>query len=208
MRALTRTRGVMDVLVGFRSDAKSTAVVENGRAVPTEHTAINKWRGKDRHVYLRYNKGAIVSSDVFPSAADDDRQEVPEELKKSTVDPLTAALSLMVAAGADKGCADQIPVFDGRRRYDLVCTASAEASEAAGTVFQRSYLFSIVAGRQKHPFWPQSKTPKALTLWFEKVDPRLPPIVVRIAARSGLIGYSVSLNRLRIDGQDLQFTSR
>ncbi len=197
MNANTRTRGLMDLLVGFRSAAGSTAIVEAGKPVPVVHTADNKWRGKNRHVYLHYEKGAIVSADVVPSAAKDDRLPVPADLQKSTVDPVTAALSLMIAAETGRGCADLIPVFDGRRRYEFSCAPSEASVEPAeeGTTFRRAYLFRILAGRQKHPFWPQSKTPKALSLWFAQLDPRLPPIIVKIAARSGLIGYSVQTRK-------------
>lgn len=201
MSANTRTRGVMDMLVGFRSVANSTAVVEDAKPVSITHDAENKWRGKNRHVHLRYEKGEVSSVDVAPTAEQDDRDPISPELEKSTVDPLTAALALMIAAQSPKGCADAVPVFDGRRRYEFTC--APPSSDAPGSEPMRgAYLFSILAGRQKHPFWPQSKTPKALSLWFAKVDPRLPPLVTKIAARSGLIGFSVRLERLRIDGRD------
>lgn len=204
MRADTRTRGVMDLLVGFRSAAESIAVMKDGQPVPSVHSAVNKWRGADRHVYLSYDQGAIVSSDVVPSPADDGRQPVPDELQKSTVDPLTAALSLMAGAAGETGCVDLIRVFDGRRRYEFSCQpVAADAKvDTESQIFRRAYLFKIIAGRQKHPFWPESKTPRTLSLWFARLDRRLPPIIVKIAARSGLIGYSVRLDKLRIDGQD------
>jgi len=203
MNAATRTRGIMDLLVGFRSAAGSTAVIENGRPVPVAHDADNKWRGKNRHVHLRYEKGEISSEDVVPAAQEDDRDPVSPELQKSTVDPISAALSLMIAAQSRQGCADLVSVFDGRRRYEFTCGPSQDDVAAADTdVFRRAYLFTIVAGRQKHPFWPQSKTPKALSIWFARIDPRLPPIVTKITARAGLVGFSVRLEKLRIDGQE------
>ncbi|MFZ1992136.1 MAG: DUF3108 domain-containing protein [Alphaproteobacteria bacterium] len=210
MVATTRTRGVMDMLVGFRSAAGSTAVIESGKPVPLAHDADNKWRGKSRHVHLRYDKGEISSADVAPTAEEDDRDPISSELQESTVDPISAALSLMIAAQSRKGCADLVPVFDGRRRYEFACTSGKDdvaASASDVDVFRRAYLFTIVAGRQKHPFWPQSKTPKAISLWFARIDPRLPPIVTKIAARAGLIGFSVRLEKLRIDGQETAIPS-
>jgi len=205
MIATTRTRGVMDMLVGFRSAAGSTAVIENGVPVPLSHDAENKWRGKSRHVHLRYDKGEISSEDVAPTAEKDDRDPIPPDLQKSTVDPISAALSLMIAAQSQKGCIDLVPVFDGRRRYEFTCVTGKDdvaASASDADMFRRAYLFTIVAGRQRHPFWPQSKTPKAVSLWFARIDPRLPPIITKITARAGLIGFSVRLEKLRIDGQE------
>jgi len=211
MHALTRTRGVMDMLVGFRSNAESTAVIERDKPVSISHDAENKWRGKDRHVRLRYDKGEITSADVVPSPEQDDRQPVAPELQKSTVDPLTAVLSLMFSANLPGGCAREVPVFDGRRRYEFACSPDEEVAASSSapnqSVVHRAYLFSIIAGRQKHPFWPQSKTPRTLSVWFGRIDSRLPPIVTKIAARSGLIGYSVRLDKLTIDGKTLAVPS-
>jgi hypothetical protein len=50
--------------------------------------------------------------------------EVPAEEKKSTLDPLSAVMMITsgVMADANNPCGYTAPVFDGRRRYDLVMT--------------------------------------------------------------------------------------
>ena len=204
VEAKTRTRGLLDTLVGFRSTAETTAILDEGSAVPISHDVDNIWRGKSRYVHLRYDKGAIATVDIYPSAADEDRDPVPDEERSDTVDPVTASLRMMLAAREGAGCLDHLQVFDGRRRYDFHCIDEVGGSVKLGDPpWLHNYTFRQIRGRQRHPFWSASKYPKKLTVWFAQPDDRLPPLIVRIASKAGIANLAIRLAGLTIDGQEV-----
>ena len=51
---------------------------------------------------------------------DGDREQVPDDLRQGTVDPITASAEVAQRLAATGSCAGVVPIFDGLRRYDLV----------------------------------------------------------------------------------------
>jgi hypothetical protein len=203
VHASTRTRGLIDTLVHFRSEALSRGTIKAGAPRPLAHNATNRWRGKDRRVSLNYSVSAI-EADVAPDAQKDDRDPVPPAAWVATTDPITAAFRLMLGASGPAPCTARIAVFDGRRRYDLVATdAGLKApNHAAPGVEDRVCRVAYVslAGRSRNPWWPRRREPKEAELWFRAVDSRLPPVAVVARASAGPVPIAIRLTLLSIDG--------
>jgi hypothetical protein len=135
--AETRSAGLIDYLIGFRSRAVSEGRQVGGTPHPTRHEVDNTWMGKPRSVRIRYADGAPSPHSrrdtpetvtIAPSPEVDERDPVPLDARVGAVDPLTAALRVtMIAAGPEgdgeslmrSTCVGAVPVFDGRRRYDI-----------------------------------------------------------------------------------------
>lgn len=76
--------------------------------------------GKKRQlVGLRFGEKGPLGVESQPPY--DTRFPIPDEMKSSALDPLSGVASLMVGAAAnpETPCATNVPVYDGRRRYDL-----------------------------------------------------------------------------------------
>jgi len=122
-RLAMATTGLVERLTGFRGELKSESRNGGDRPAPLAFDSFTRTDRATRQVEIRYDDdGRVVDLATFKR---DKRQdsEVPEALRHDTVDPLTA---LSVVRGWLHGVRDDVPastvvpVFDGRRRYDLV----------------------------------------------------------------------------------------
>lgn len=75
--------------------------------------------GKDKWLQIAYADG-LPTVDGDPLPADERRQQVDERTRQGTQDPLTAVLSLVLQVAAKGDCDGTAPIFDGRRRFDVI----------------------------------------------------------------------------------------
>lgn len=193
VEAQTRSRGLVDALVGFRSKARSEGALIPEGPQPREHRADNEWRGEPREVRITYAEDGPVAS-ASPPAEEDDRGPVPEALMRGTLDPLTAALKAALDAQAGSPCEGRLEVFDGRRRYAL---EFAERAPAEGGLHCRLRLERI-AGMSHDPWLPIIQPIETAELWLARLRPDLPPIPHRLQADTAFGAAIVRLTA--IDG--------
>ena len=150
---------------------------------------------------------------VVTPAPEKERDVVPDALQQATVDPLTASL---LTVGTE--CRGLVPVFDGRRRYDL----RLEELPPATVPWSRGALYAGSARRcraiveARAGFWRDdprdSETPTTLDYWIASPGERLPPVPVYLelsgargtlgdrpheGARPGLAGWRRASHLLR-----------
>ena len=197
-----RSEGLIDRIVGFRSQASSQGQVLEGRPLPTLHRQDNSWFGEPRSVRLGFAAAGPQRIEVLPEAADDDRQPVPGDLLGGSIDPLSAALlaGIEVAPeGAATPCRFVLPIFDGRRRYDITFKPerweSIEGPFFKGRARRCSALTRRIAGFSRNPWLPRTEEPEAGHVWFARLAPATLPIVVRLEADIGLGSLVVHLVR-------------
>jgi hypothetical protein len=78
--------------------------------------------GDDSHwVQLAYADG-MPSVDADTNLEKKKREPVEDALKQDSVDPLTGLLSLVLQVAGAGSCEGLVPVFDGRRRFDVSLT--------------------------------------------------------------------------------------
>lgn len=109
-----RTEGLVRVLFPWSAEAVSDGRRDGPTLTPRRHTSDGVYRGERRHVRIEYAADGGVSSHIEPPPEVDARDRVPPDQQRDTIDPLTASL-----VAAHRGCAGRLPVFDGRRRYDM-----------------------------------------------------------------------------------------
>ena len=130
---------------------------------------------------------------IHPLPEVDDREIVPNDMRRNTIDPLSAALRAAYSAKTREdrlSCEDSIPVFDGRRRYDLVFK-DAGTEVIDGPYYDgvaRKCLASIrrIVGFSRDPFLPRSKDLEGGEIWFADLVPGWPPVPVRFKTDVGL----------------------
>jgi hypothetical protein len=88
---------------------------------PIQHLQRTNFQGQDRAVTLDYDgKGGFIDRTVVPDAHEDQRDPVPADLTLNTLDIVSGVLAGLRAVDRTGSCDGRVPVFDGRRRFDLI----------------------------------------------------------------------------------------
>lgn len=87
-------------------------------------------RQREREVVLRYGKDGLAEMTAEPPYDDGYGPGIYTSHRRDTLDPLSALL--MPISGSASPCERTIPVFDGRRRYDLKLSPDGEANMKIG----------------------------------------------------------------------------
>lgn len=128
LKSELRTRGLTDLFFrsvirshsagGFAADAAATDVAAT-LPLPRNFETASDGRWGARQVTIDYMDGDPHQVAANPPYNHDNRAPVSDELRRDTVDPQTAALLSIAAGAGEKSCGGSVPVFDGRRRYNL-----------------------------------------------------------------------------------------
>jgi hypothetical protein len=200
-----RSLGLVDVLIKFRSKSFSKGRVINNIVSPTLHEAHNMWRGDPRSVVMSYNDSGPDMVDVAPLPKDDDRLPVKEEMKLATVDALSAALVTSLSAMSEANrCNKSVPIFDGRRRYNIHVKGEAEQAVEgpvySGDAYRCKLKIERIAGHSRSPWMPQ-RDDESGDVWFARLAPAWTPIPVRFEADIGM--GSLVIHLVHASGSDI-----
>jgi len=188
---------LLRLLAGFTSRAESGGRTSLGEVTPLTHRADNVWVGEKRYVRNAYDEDGGVRADVLPSAADDGRDQVSDHQMAGTIDPLSAGFQASLRAGGAHACEGRLPVFDGRRRYDLHFRRLG-AEEISGPLYSGPALrchirIERIVGFSRHPWLPRAKSSDEAQIWFAPVVADLPPLPTRLRTDLGIGTAEVNL---------------
>ncbi|HYI72412.1 MAG TPA: DUF3108 domain-containing protein [Skermanella sp.] len=188
-----QTQGVLGTFFPWQTLARSDGRMNAGEAVPRTHKQTGTWRGKDRAVNLYYDGSGSVLAEVRPPDDPAEREPVPPEMVPGTTDPLSAVLSVAGAVAVGRGCSETVPVFDGRRRYDLTFQemgsrnlSPSKYSVFSGTAVQCQVTSKVLAGNWKKDggFASDDEKRKPVALMLARVVEGMPPMPVRLEGES------------------------
>lgn len=212
MSSKVRSSGLIDSLIGFRSEAVTRGLISARQVRPAQHRADNLWQGEPRFVRIAYGPKGPLEVSVNPLAEDDDRAAVAPGLRAATVDALSAAFAASLRAGApeDGGknrCRDTIAVFDGRRRYDIltrpVGPGDTEGPVYRGRALQCEIELHRIAGHSDSPWLPRSDQETG-RIWFAELSGDWPPIPVRFEIDILMGSVAIHLQGAKTTGLDLK----
>lgn len=127
---------------------------------PVEHAQVNNFQGKDRSVTLNYDgQGGFIDRKVVPDAQEDQRDAVPAEMTRNTLDIVSGVLAGLRAVDRTGSCASRAPVFDGRRRFDLVYSDDGHETldSSAVAIFSGETLKCAVKVEPVAGFWRKNQ---------------------------------------------------
>jgi hypothetical protein len=117
------TSGMIGKAIPWTIRIGSKGNVAGDTLQPIEHAQSSNFQGKDRSVVLSYDgKGGFIDRKIVPDAQEDQRDPVPPEMTRDTLDIVSGVLAGLRAVDRTGSCAAKVPVFDGRRRFDLIYT--------------------------------------------------------------------------------------
>ena len=202
VRADGHSRGLVDLLAGFVSEAVSEGRFGADGARPLRHRARNRFLGEDRLVALDYGPGGDIAAEVAPTAEQDEREAVPVADRRDTVDPLSAGLLAWRTVLQGGTCHADLRVFDGRRRYDLRFVEKGTARWQEGEADRPALLCELdierLAGFSENPWLPETRRIHTATVWLVRLADGQPPVPVRIESPQGMGSAVVRLTA--VDG--------
>jgi hypothetical protein len=198
-----RSLGLVDALIEFRSRSFSKGRVINNIVSPVLHEAHNMWRGDPRSVVMKYSDKGPDMVEVAPLPEDDDRLPVKEEMKRATVDALSAALITSLSAMTETNrCNKSVPIFDGRRRYNIHIKGEEEQAVEgpiySGDAYRCELKIERIAGHSRSPWMPQ-RDDESGEVWFARLAGAWTPIPVRFEADIGMGSLVIHLVHARGD---------
>ena len=211
-----RARGLLDWFSSWRGLAVSEGVIDPITGVtPTVHRNEGYFRGDARKLELIFNPDGthtLTVTDTEDVEDDDPKTPVPPDSLGGTVDPFSAIVSLAALLNNGAQCAGSIPIYDGRRRYDL------NLSPGDTKVFEAS-RYSIFSGtaeaclveidriggfrveRSKY-----SETARDRMVWVAAPLPGIAPIPVRLDIETDYGNLLAHLTAARYGGQEIALT--
>jgi hypothetical protein len=153
-----KVKGMMSVLINGQGSGTARGELKNGRLTPSTFDANVTSTAEDDNIRMTLGSGVIKNLVAEPPfAATPKRVPLTEDVLRGVIDPLTATLRVAqgfsVAEIAPDACAQNLPIFDGRRRYDvdLAFKRTEDISIGAdyqGTAFVCSVHLVPIAGQQ------------------------------------------------------------
>jgi hypothetical protein len=122
LRTTMQTRGVASLFGRGEQTTEAAGVFRGTEPVPAQYLTVGVWRGKLRHIRIDYPPSASgpVLRVLEPPEAPGERDPVPPELRRGTLDPLSVLVKLSRLVTETNRCDGAAAVFDGRRRSDAV----------------------------------------------------------------------------------------
>ena len=179
----------------FRYDAQAAGTVSNPSVAPDRFRGERNARNKRFLTALTYNDGSVTVH-TEPPTNPEKASLVPEPDRRGSVDPLSAGIGVVITAGGQAACTGTYPVYDGRRRYDIIMkpagVAVLEPSKrrmAAGPAQRCVVSLRPVAGFQTdrdkpNAFFAEGKE-RTATIWFSAVNGRTIPMQVEVETDFG-----------------------
>ncbi|MEJ0070602.1 MAG: DUF3108 domain-containing protein [Pseudomonadota bacterium] len=191
LRLRGHTEGVVDWILDWTTEATTQGLVADGGLRPLRHSSESLLRGNRRDAALAFHPDGAIDTTVEPSAEADEREPVTAAEARGAFDPISAILIASRALGAQQSCDQRLPVYDGRRRYDLEfrdggreLLKPSEYSSFSGEATLCLFRYIRIAGYQKSGGrWSNPRdVDRVYRAWLAPVAPGLPPLPVRIEA--------------------------
>jgi hypothetical protein len=203
------TQGMIGWLYQWQTKLAAEGLDRNGRIEPQRYVADSNWQSNQRMVNLGFGEnGRYDLQQTPPPEPDPDIEgELPESLPDGTVDPLSLAVAATRALEESGRCDQTLPVFDGRRRYDLtlkhVDQATLPPSEYSiyqGPAVRCSFSMKRISGFRKSFKTKRQVDDKssAPTIWVAPIREDLPPLPVRYDGAIALGNIVIHLTKAQM----------
>jgi hypothetical protein len=151
-----RARGLLRALVTGEGVLGARGAVADGRLVPASFNAHTTGDDETSVVSMTLEDGNVKDLTAETSAPATDRIPLSDDHRRGIVDPLSALLIPAGAAGdvvATQACQRTLPIFDGRRRFDLALSFKRidkvkAAKGYAGPAVVCAVTFKALAGHR------------------------------------------------------------
>ena len=161
-----RASGMLRILASGEGALRTTGMVIDGKLVPASFTLTTSSDEEKDAVKMTIDGGNVTALTAETSAPHEARVPVTEANRKGIIDPLTAILMRAEGTGdavAAEACKRTLPIFDGRRRFDLALSFKRIEQVKADKGYAGAAVVCAVAFRPIAGHRPDSALLKYLT---------------------------------------------
>lgn len=195
------TAGLPRAFYEARFELSSEGRFDASRVRPHIYVS-NSWEKKSsgRKVTLDYDAEGMPHLTAVPPDTAGDMPDVMPSQQIETQDPVSAAI--VPVAGGTNPCNRSIPVFDGRRRYDLKLSYDSETKltphgfNAPLDVIACNIRYVPVAPIEKRKFTDMLRRNDSMKIWLAPFDGGRVYMPVRFQLRTPLGGAVMELTHL------------
>lgn len=205
-----RARGLLDWYSGWQGNVLSEGVIGTARRVePERHENEGLWQGSPRRNLLVFSPDGSVTVEQESPPDSNKLTPIPEESISGSIDPLSAILSLAGVMETGGDCKATIPIYDGRRRYDIQVAPDGMRDLKANpyTIFSgqaQACRFTIdrIGGirTEKSKYQEAARDRR---VWVANPLPDAPPIPVRVEVETDLGQLVIHLTAARYRGMEI-----
>ena len=193
-----RTAGTLSAVLRAEQDTTVQGRFVANRPQPIRFYSYGHSRGRQRITLVDYPAGQPDIRQLVPPAADDEREPVPPDQQRNTIDTLSAMAQLVRQVGSTGRCEGKVVTFDGRRLAELSArTAGQEVlapndrSSFSGPALRCNFVGRQLAGFKKDEDRQKLDQPRTGSAWFAPLTPGSQPVPVRVTFQTGLFGDAV-----------------
>lgn len=201
MRSVSRAVGIGRLFAPHEMRSEVEGAWRAEGVAPQRFQAEGNWRGDARRIVLLYREGMPQALELEPPEGRTN-EPVPLPARRGAIDVLSA-FALMSRTVTQTGRCDLAgPIYDGRRRLDwssrTIGIARLNHAGQEVETLQCGLESRLVAGVRHGDDPARATQPRPATAWLARVDPRLPPIPIRVEFPSTIFGtMRMELQRLR-----------
>lgn len=203
-----KTRGLWGRFLPWNTVLDARGDINGKYLEPKAFYTRDEWKRKPKITTLKFDGRGDVVPDFDPPNTDKNREIVTPEQRKGALDPASALLQMLAHVAIDQSCAVPVPVFDGKRRFDITgrdVGFHTTQSDGYGVYNGRARLcaadFEMISGewkdREQARFWQKTPTERGrepFLIWLASPAVGLPELPVRMESGSiaGLIVVHLS----------------
>jgi len=170
--------GMMRFVVSGEGAMRATGAIVDGRLVPATFVLGTTHDQDHDTIKMTLDGGNVKDLTAETNVPDDERVPVTDADRKGIVDPLTAMLISMEGTGemvAADACKRTLPIFDGRRRFDLALSfkridqVKADKGYAGPAVVCAVALHAIAGHRPGSPLFKYLTGGRDIELTFAPI---------------------------------------
>ena len=185
-----RTRGLAWLVHPFSLKAQTDGVADEHGLRPLHYRSTSEKRGKTRRQEITYLDDGSLDVRREPKKNGKPKNRVPEDLTLGTLDPASALLSIIEAFARVGRCEGSIPVYDGKRRYDLLVTqgGSRNLKSKGYGMYSGPATVCRIAVEQLAGFKKKKnrkgRFPSAIDVWLAPLAGGEPAVPVRLEGKT------------------------
>ncbi|MER2520623.1 MAG: DUF3108 domain-containing protein [Bdellovibrionales bacterium] len=199
-----RTLGIWHRFFPWNTTLEAVGRIRGDELVPIGFESRDVWGHKLKVTRLKFAPDGEARAEFEPPAGVvPASEEVTLDQRRGALDPVTALLQMLAHLAVEHDCNIEVPVFDGKRRFDVMGADASGAEKVEEDIDAGDYGvfkgkarvcqagFRMVSGqwtdRQKSGFWKKSDTQQGrepFRVWLASIDPGLPELPVRLESNS------------------------
>jgi len=211
VEAVVKTAGVVETLARGEGLYRAMGSIDANGVNPARMLTRSSSSSGERRAELVWDSFGLALIDVRPTPQEENRDAVPPELVRGTMDLTSAVLErLLVDTGSDP-CGGTMRVFDGRRRYDLhfhwgrddILKPHRFSAYAGPARLCHARLQRIAGYQRDFEARSQGQPDAVYSVWVVKAPDDKATLPVRLRSETWFGSFTAYLSRATIDGKPI-----